>query len=75
MSVNYKKSVDKLNNLLITKDLGEYLTEEVNKYIAILNSDKVSEEDKHYTNIMAEDLISSTRDFPELVNSSSKGRK
>lgn len=74
MAVNFEKTVLKLQKLLITKDLGEFLSNEATKYISILNSENTSYEDKHFTNILAEDFISKVRDFPEIISSSNKTR-
>ena len=58
MTAKFEKTVLILQKLLITKDLGEYLANDATKYISILNSENASYEDKHFANILAEDLIS-----------------
>ena len=62
MTAKFEKTVLILQKLLITK----YLANDATKYINILSSENASYEDKHFANILAEDLISKVRDFPEI---------
>ena len=60
----FKETLNNLANLLETIKLSPMLYEDAVKYFDILDSKETSDEEKHYTCIMVEDLISKTRDFP-----------
>ena len=67
MSENYNASViDKLQRILDTKDLSDYLKDQVLGFLCILTDENTTEEKKHFTQILAEDLISNTRDLPDI---------
>lgn len=71
---NFKKTVKKVEEIINTKDLGESLLNDANKFITILTDKNSSYEEKHFANVLAENLISITRDFPEIVNSTRRTR-
>lgn len=74
MNNNNQVIIDNLKKILKTKDLGEFLTDEFNRCINILSDNDTKEEEKYFIRIIAEDLISKTRDFPELSNSVNRRR-
>ena len=44
MAENFNKTILKLQQLLVTKDLGEFLFENANQYLTILTDDNYSYE-------------------------------
>lgn len=67
MSENYNASViAKLQTILDTKDLSDYLKDQVLGFLCILTDENTTEEKKYFTQILAEDLISNTRDLPDI---------
>lgn len=67
MSENYNASViAKLQTILDTKDLSDYLKDQVLGFLCILTDENTNEEKKYFTQILAEDLISNTRDLPDI---------
>ena len=67
MSENYNASViAKLLTILDTKDLSDYLKDQVLGFLCILTDENTTEEKKYFTQILAEDLISNTRDLPDI---------
>lgn len=58
----YKKTADKIANLLTEKELGPELEEVFNCYLEVLNGDNFDK--KYYISILAEELINKVKDFP-----------
>ena len=71
---DFEKTAKKLEEIINTKDLGESLLNDANRFVTILNDKNGSYEEKHFANVLAENLISITRDFPEIVSSTRKTR-
>lgn len=63
--VNYNKTVEKLADLLNTKDLGPSLKQQLVDCWDILENPNIPDEQKHFTNILAEQIISDSRNLPD----------
>lgn len=59
---------------MLHKDLGEHLFKLAASYFEILDNHNSTYEQKHYASVLAEDLLSKTRDIPESI-SSLRGRR
>lgn len=71
----FQKTLIDLSDLIKTVDLGPDLFKEAVEYFEILDSKKSTNKEKYRACILVEDLISKTRDFPRINNSSIHGRK
>lgn len=68
----YLNLADKLNETIVTKDLGENLTLQFHQLIDMLCDDVFSLEEKYQVSLLAEDILSKVRDFPDKLNGHSK---
>ena len=75
MAENFEKVLEKLAEVMVSKDLGQPLFNEAIKYFDILDSNLSTYEEKHKANILAENLLGNTRDFPDLGSSIKRGRR
>lgn len=75
MAENFDKVAIKLGKIMLTKDLGKVLFNEAAGYFETLDNPNSTYEEKHRASVLAEDLLSKTKDIPEFVSSINKGRK
>lgn len=75
MAENFEKVLEKLAEVMVSKDLGQPLFNEAIKYFDILDSNLSTYEEKHRACILAEDLLSRTRGIPEFEDYVKKGRR
>ena len=67
MSENYNASViAKLQTILDTKDLSDYLKDQVLGFLCIITDENTTEEKKYFTQNLAQDLNSNTSDLPDI---------
>ena len=74
MSKNYDKILENLSYIIRYKYLGEALFKEALEYFEVLDNTLSTTEEKNRAAVLAEDLISRTRDIPEREVISSKRR-
>lgn len=74
MAENFDKVAKELGYIMLHKDLGEHLFNKAASYFEILDNPNSSYEEKHYASVLAEDLLSKTRDIPGSI-SSLRGRR
>ena len=75
MAENFDKVAMDLGYIMLHKDLGEHLFNEAVSYFEIFDNPNSTYEEKHRASVLAENLLSKTRDFPEFVSSFNKRRK
>lgn len=67
MNENYNdKVISNLQKILDTKDLSDFLKEQFLGVLSILSDKNTTEEKKHFTRILAEQLISNARELPDI---------
>lgn len=74
MAENFDKVTKELGYIMLYKDLGEHLFNQAAGYYEILDNPNSTYEQKHSTSVLAEDLLSKTKDIPESI-SSLRGRR
>lgn len=75
MAVNFDRTLKKLAEVITTKDLGAVLFYEAAEYFETLDNPNSTYEEKHRANVLAEDLLSKIRDFPDLTSSNGRRRR
>ena len=68
----FKQKLEELSNLLTTVDLGQNLFDEATEYFDILDSKSSTEQEKHNTCALIENLIARTKDFPKYEKPTDK---
>lgn len=69
---HYLELANKLKEAIETKDLGESLTLRFYQLIDMLCDDVFSLDEKRGVAVLAEDMLSKIRDFPDKLNGHSK---
>ena len=68
MCANQTSIKKQLNDILNYKVLSQLLRDRIMGLLLILDDPNKSEKELHFARILAEDLISNTRDFPNISN-------